>query len=200
MSRSRAALLLTVLGIAVPFAAGCGGGGGGGGTTTTSESTTTTSTSTESTESAADWANGFCGAFKDWANALKPIGQSLQTTPTKENLQSSADDIKSANETLANDLKGLGRPDISGADEVKSAINTLAGQIKTASDTISSALSNISNATEIVAAASALSTTLLALQSQIKNTVTQLKQIDASGDGSLKSALTSASNCQSLNS
>lgn len=195
MTRTRAAVLLAALGVAVPFVAGCGGGG-----SSTTTGSTTTATSTESTASATDWANGFCGAFKDWANALKPIGQSLQSNPTKENLQSAADDIKSANETLADDLKGLGRPDITGADEVKSAVNTLADQIRTASDTISSALSNVSSATEIVAAASTLSTALLTLESQVKSTVNQLKQIDASGDGSLKDALTNASNCKSVSS
>ena len=117
----------------MPFVAGCGGGGGDSSSTSSS---TTTATSTESTASAGDWANGFCGAFKDWANTLKPIGQSLQSNPTKENLQSAGDDIKGANETLADDLKGLGKPDISGGDEAKSAVNTLADQIKADSDAI----------------------------------------------------------------
>jgi hypothetical protein len=189
----RLLLALTVLATTAAFVAGCGGSGGGSSTTT--ESTTTTTT--ESNASAGDWANGFCGAFKDWANTLKPIGQSLQSNPTKDNLESAGDDIKGANETLADDLKGLGKPDISGGDEAKSAVNTLADQIKEDSDTISNALSDISTAGELVAAASAVSSTLLTLQSQVKNTLSQLKTINAD-NGTLKDAFNDASNCQSL--
>ena len=193
MTRSHVAALVAALGVAVPFVAGCGGGGDSSSTS----SSTTTATSTESTASAGDWANGFCGAFKDWANSLKPIGQSLQSNPTKDNLQSAADDIKGANETLSDDLKGLGKPDISGGDEAKSAVNTLADQIKADSDTITNALSDVSTAGELVAAASAISTTLLNLQNQVNNTLSQLKAINAF-NGSLKDAFIGASNCQSL--
>lgn len=201
MLRSRAALLVVPVALAALLAAGCGGGGGG--SATTSESTTTTTATTTETETAtpaAEWANGFCGAFKDWANALKPIGQSLQSNPTKDNLQSAVNDIKNANDTLANDLKGLGRPDISGADEVNTAVNTLADEIGTDSDTITNALSNLSTTTELVAAATAVSTTLLTLQTQVKDTLTQLKAINASQSGSLKDAFNNASNCTSLSS
>ena len=196
MSRARAAILLAALGVAVPFVAGCGGGDDGGSSSTAAS---TTATSTESTSSAADWANGFCGAFKDWGNTLKPIGQSLQSNPTRDNLESAADDIKDANETLSDDLKGLGRPEISGGDEARSAVNTLADQIREDSDTISNALSDVSSAGELVAAASAVSTTLLTLQSQVKNTLSQLKAINAD-NGSLKDAFNDASNCKSLSS
>jgi hypothetical protein len=192
MLRPRATAVVAASLIAVPFVAGCGGGG-----SNTTTSSTTTATTTESNASAADWANGFCGAFKDWANSLKPIGQSLQSNPTKDNLQSAADDIKGANETLSDDLKGLGKPDISGGDEAKSAVNTLADQIKEDSDTISNALSDVSTAGELVAAASAVSTTLLTLQNQVNNTLSQLKAINAD-NGSLKDAFNDASNCQSL--
>lgn len=133
-------------------------------------------------------------------NTLKPIGQSLQSNPTKANLQSAVDDIKNANDTLASDLRGLGRPDISGADVVKTAVNALADGITTDSDTITNALSNISTTTELVAAASAVSTTLPTLQTQVKDTLNQLKTINASQSGSLKDAFNSASNCTSLSS
>jgi hypothetical protein len=194
---TRVAVLAVALGvgIAAPVLAGCGGGG----SNDTSSTTTSTTTTTESTTSATDWANGFCGAFKDWANALKPIGQSLQSNPTKANLQSAGDDIKSANETLADDLKGLGRPDVSGADEVKNVVNQLADEIRSDSDKITSALSDVSTATELVTAASAVSTTLLTMQSQIQNSVSQLKSINDSR-GSLRDAINNASTCKALQS
>jgi hypothetical protein len=196
VSRSRVAVVVAALGLAVPFVAGCGGGSGDSSSTTETTATTTTG---ESTAAAGDWANGFCGAFRDWANTLKPIGQSLQSNPTRDNLESAGDDIKDANDTLADDLKGLGKPEISGGDEAKSAVNTLADQIKEDSDTISNALTDISDASELVAAASTVSSTLLTLQSQVKNTLSQLKTINAD-NGSLKDAFNDASNCQALSS
>lgn len=195
MLRPRATALLAASLIAVPFVAGCGGGGGGDSSSTTTSETMTAVTSTESTASANDWANGFCGAFKDWSNTLKPIGQSLQSNPTKDNLKSAADDIKGANATLSDDLKGLGKPDISGGEDARTAVNTLADQIRADSDSISNALSDVSTASELVAAASAISTTLLNLQNQVNNTLDQLKGIDS---GSLKDAFKNASTCQSL--
>ena len=127
------------------------------------------------------------------------MGRACRATRPRRTCSSAGDDIKGANETLADDLKGLGKPDISGGDEAKSAVNTLADQIKADSDAISNALSDVSTAGELVAAASAVSTTLLTLQSQVKNTLNELKAINAD-NGSLKDAFNGASNCKSLSS
>ena len=96
------------------------------------------------------WVNGFCSAFKDWTSALKPIAQSLQSTPTKENLQSSVGDIKDANKTLADDLKGLGKPDVSGGGQAKDVVDKLADQIKSELDQIAGALDNLSTTSDLV--------------------------------------------------
>jgi hypothetical protein len=161
--------------------------------------TAETTTSSASTASAGDWANGFCTAFKDWAAALTPIGQSLQNTPTKENLQSSVDTIKSANAALADDLKGLDKPDVEGGGQAKDVVDTLADQVKSDSDKIASSLDNLSTTSDLVAAASAVTTTLLTLQNQVKDALSQLKTISANAHDSLKNALTSATACQTVN-
>ena len=182
-------LLVTVavLAIAVPLVAGCGGGGGSSATTATNGTGT----------SATDWASGFCNAFSTWASALKPIGQDLQTNPTKENLQSSGDKIKSANEDLANDLRSLGKPDLPRAQEAKNVVDDLANQIKADSDKISEALSNTSSVSEIVQAASTIGTSLVNLQTQVGNAVSQLNSIDKTD--SLKNAFNDAAACKTLN-
>lgn len=196
----RFAVPVAVLAVTLPLAAGCGGGGGGGSTTSSTTSSTTTTTSTQTTAAAGDWANGFCSAFKDWTAALKPIAQSLQSTPTKENLQSSVGDIKDANKTLADDLKGLGKPDVSGGGQAKDVVDKLADQIKSDSDQIAGALDNLSTTSDLVAAAGVVTNTLLTLQSQVADALTQLKTISANAGDSLKSAITNATACQSFNS
>jgi hypothetical protein len=181
----RLLLSLATLAMATTLLAGCGGGGG-------------SSTSSSGTQSAGDWANGFCGAFKDWASALKPIGKDLQSNPTKANLQSAADEIKTANETLASDLKGLGKPDVAGGQQAKDVVSKLADQIKADSDKVSSALKNISTTSDLISAAGVVSTTLLELESQVKEAVASLKAISQDQSGALKDAVDNASNCKSL--
>jgi polyhydroxyalkanoate synthesis regulator phasin len=183
-------LLVTVavLAIAAPLVAGCGGG---------SSSSTTSSTNGTGT-SATEWAGGFCSAFSTWASALEPIGQDLQSNPTKKNLQSSADKIRSANDELANDLGSLGKPDLPRAQEAKNVVDDLADQIKKDSDTISQALSNTSTVSEIVQAAATISTSLVNLQTQVQDAVLQLNSIDKTD--SLKNAFNDASACKALQS
>ena len=183
-------LLVTVavLAIAVSLVAGCGGGG----------SSTTTSSTNGTTASATEWAGGFCNAFSTWASTLKPIGQDLQTNPTKENLESSADKIRSANDELADDLKSLGRPDLPRAQEAKNVVDDLADQIQKDSDTISQALSNTSTVSELIQAAATISTSLVNLQTQVQSAVSQLNSIDKTG--SLKDAFNDAPECKALQS
>ena len=190
----RFAVPVAVLALAVPLAAGCGGGGG----SSTTSSTTTTTTSTESTSSATDWANGFCSAFKDWSNELKGLGQDLQSNPTKDNLEASGDKIKSANENLSDQLKDLGRPDIEGGQQAKDVVDQLADQIRSDSDQIANALKDISTASDIVTAASTVTSTLVTLQSQVTSALSQLKTISADSGDALKNALSDASACQSI--
>ncbi len=194
-SMRRFAVPIAVLAVALPLAAGCGGGGGSSSTTTSGG----TMTSTETTAAAGDWANGFCSAFKDWTAALKPIAQSLQNTPTKANLQSSVGDINDANETLADDLKGLGKPDVSGGGQAKDVVDKLADQIKSDSDQIAGSLDNVSTTSDLVAAAGVVTNTLLTLQTQVADALSQLKTISANAKDSLKSAITNATACQSVN-
>jgi hypothetical protein len=183
----RLLVILASLSVAVVLVAGCGGGGGGSSTS-----------SSGNTESAGDWANGFCGAFKDWTTTLKPIGQSLQSNPTKANLQSAADKITTANETLASELKNLGKPDIEGGGQAKDVVNHLGDQIKSDSDKVSSAMKNISTTSDLISAAGVVSTTLLELQSQVKEAVASLKAISQDQSDKLKNAIDSASNCKAL--
>ena len=193
------ALAVAAVPIVVALLAGCGGGGGGSSTTTSETSTSSTeTTATTNTESLTDWANGFCSAFGSWSTTMTAIGKDLQQTPTKDNLQSAGDDVKSANETLANQLKGLGKPDIERGGEAKNVIDQLATQIGAASDKITSALQNLSTVTELATAATAVSAALVTLQTQVNDAVSQLKSIAEDKKGSLKDALKNASSCKAL--
>jgi hypothetical protein len=170
--------------------AGCGGGG----SSTTSSSGTTTS----ATASATDWANGVCSAFSTWVSALKPISQNLQSNPTKSNLEAAGNDVKDANQALVDDLKSLGKPESSRGAEAKNVIDTLAGEIKTDTDQISSALTDVSGVSGIVSAASVVSSTLITMGTQVEESLNQLASIDKDQGGALEQAFSDASACKSL--
>jgi hypothetical protein len=173
---------------AVLLLAGCGGGG-------SSDTTTTTAL-----QSATEWAGNFCGAFSTWKSSLGPIGQSLLSNPTKESLQSAGDDIRSANDALVDDLKSLGKPAIPRGEEAKDVVDQLATDIKGDSDKISNAVSDVSTVADIVDAASVVSTTLVQLETQVQDAVTDLKAIRADEDNSLNQAFADAPACADLES
>jgi hypothetical protein len=194
----RAGLAIALVAIALPLLAGCGGGGS---TSTTSETTTTsaeTTTSTEATASTTDWANGFCTAFATWTAAMKGIGTALQSNPTKANLQSTGDDIKSANQTLVDDLRGLGKPDIPRGQDAKDATDELATKIDADSEKITNSLQDLSSVSDLANAASVVTTTLATLETQVNDTLNQLQSIAQDESGSLKDALKNSSACKEL--
>jgi hypothetical protein len=129
---------------------------------------------------------------------MKGIGNDLQSNPTKANLQSTGDDIKSANQTLVDDLRGLGRPDITPGQDAKDATDELATQIDADSDKITNSLEDLSSVSDLANAASVVTTTLATLQTQVNNTVNQLQSIAQDDSGSLKDALKNASSCKTL--
>ena len=74
--------------VAVVLASGCGG--------------------SSDTSSATDWADNLCSALGTWTSSVKSTANSLKANPSKESLKSAAGDIKSASDTLVDDLKDLG--------------------------------------------------------------------------------------------
>ena len=173
---------------AVLLLAGCGGGG-------SSDTTTTTAL-----QSATEWAGDFCGAFSTWKSSLGPIGQSLLSNPTKKSLQAAGDDIRNSNDALVDDLKSLGKPPLPRGEEARSVVDQLATDIKNDSDKISNAVSNASTVSDIVDAASVVSTTLVQVETQVQDAVTDLKAIRADEDNSLKQAFADAPACADLES
>ena len=122
MKSSPRANLIAVVALLALIAAGCGSSGG----SSTSTSTTTSASATET------WATGVCTSITTWQAALKSAAGSLKSNPTKNGLQTAGDDAKAATETLASDLKGLGKPDTqagtTGKDLARSARDQLAAE------------------------------------------------------------------------
>ena len=181
----RGLLAVVVLAAAIVVAAGCGGGSSSGGTGTESSAT-----------AAGDWANSVCQAFNDWNSSVREAAQSVTDNPTEDGIKSAGDDIRSATETLSDDLKGLGRPDTESGQEAKDAIDQLATSLETSMQKISDALDNASGTSGVVTAASTIATTLQEMGSQVSTTGQQLENIDAQGE--LRDAFEQADSCAGL--
>lgn len=174
-------LALLPVGLAVVVAAGCGG-----------------SSSSSSSPSPKDWANGLCSAISTWSQSVQKSGQALQSGKvTKDNLTATTGDIKSATHQLAEDLKGLGKPNTDAGQEAKDAIDKLSQQIDGDVEEMQKAADKAgSTASGAVAAASSIASTLSKMGTQIGTAASQLQSADAKGE--LEQGFKDAPACKSL--
>jgi hypothetical protein len=120
----RTLALATIVVAAGLAAAGCGGGD--------EESSATTA--------ATEWADGFCTAFTSWTDDLQQIGDELTASPSQDALGQAADDVKTATDTLLDDLRALGTPDTESGQEVKDSIDQLSTTLESDLDEVESAV------------------------------------------------------------
>jgi len=182
---SRLALLFAVAASVLALAAGCGSSGGGSETTTTGASATET------------WASGVCSSITTWQAAITSAAGSLKSDPTTDGLQTAAGDAKSATETLASDLKGLGKPDTAAGQQAQDSLEGLSTDLQQGVDTIDGAVKDVSGASGVLAAVSTVTGTLATMGTQVTTTVTDLQGLDT---GELKDAFANSSACDSLTS
>ena len=173
---------IPVVAIAVVLAAGCGGG----------------SSSSSSSPSPKDWANNLCSAISTWSDSVKKSGQTLQSGQvTKDNLKQTTDDIKSATHQLAEDIKGLGKPDTEAGQDAKDAMDKLSKQIDGDVEEMQKAVDDAgSGAGGAVAAASSIASTLSKMGTQIGTAASSLQSLDAKGE--LEQGFKNAPACKNL--
>jgi methyl-accepting chemotaxis protein len=150
------------------------------------------------TSSATDWADNLCSALATWTSSVKSTANSLKANPSKESLKSAAGDIKSASDTLVDDLKDLGKPDTKAGQDAKDAVDQLSSEIEDDVQEMQSAVDKASGAQGVVTAASSVSATLSKMGDQINSAASKLDDVDPGGE--LKQAFQDASACKSLRS
>ncbi len=171
------------------FAAGCGGDD-------ESASQTTTEASTEA--STDEWADGFCSALTTWKNDLEEAAEPLTdlSSLSEESLQQAADDAKTATETLSDSLNGLGRPDISSGEQVRSSVQDLATDIENGANEIETAVEGVASVADIPSAIDTITATVTDMGTEVDGAVQTLEDADASGE--LKTAFADADSCGEL--
>jgi methyl-accepting chemotaxis protein len=146
------------------------------------------------------WASSVCSAVTTWKNDLDQAAQPLTdvSSLSEETVRQAADDAKSATETLADSLKGLGRPDTSSGEQVESAVDDLATEVESSAKEIETAAEGVSSLADIPSAVGTITTALTALGTTADGAVQTLEDADVSGE--LKTAFDQADSCGELTS
>jgi phage-related protein len=175
---SRLSLLILVLG-ALALAAGCG------------------SDKSSGTVSTTDWANSLCSAVTTWTSSVKSAGDSLKGgNVSQDALKSAADDVTSATDTFADDLRGLGKPDTEAGQQAKASVQKLSDELKSDLQDIKSTVDEASGVSGTLNAVTAASGKVSAMGTQVQSTFSDLEQLDAKGE--LENAFQQADACSSL--
>jgi uncharacterized phage infection (PIP) family protein YhgE len=171
------------------FAAGCGGDD-------QSSSQTTTEASTGA--STDKWADSFCSALTAWKNDLEEAAEPLTdlSSLSEESLQQAAHDAQTATETLSDSLKGLGRPDISSGEQVRSSVQDLATDVENSANEIETAVEGVSSFADIPSAIDTITTAVTDMGTEVDGAVQTLEDADVGGE--LLTAFADADSCGEL--
>ncbi|HSC51258.1 MAG TPA: hypothetical protein VLD16_13425 [Gaiellaceae bacterium] len=182
VSRSWLAAVAALVAVTAVLAAGCGGG---------------KSSSSSGTVPAEDWANNVCSAITTWTSSVRKTGNSLRTgSINKSSINGAVNEFESSTKQLADDLKGLGRPDTSAGKKAQASVEKLASEIQSDAAKIKSEIKGASSLTDLQKTLGSVGATLTQMGAQVTNTFAELGNLDAKGE--LKSAFQKADKCQSL--
>ena len=144
------------------------------------------------------WASGFCTAVTTWKDAIANVKSDVTSNPTKDGLQTAADDARSATDTLVSDIKDLGAPDTTSGQDVRTAVDSWSTTLDSEVSTIQDTVKGISSIADLPSAISTISTSVSTLATASSNALTTIDQADAQGE--LKTAFENAPECKDLTS
>jgi hypothetical protein len=160
-------------------AAGCGG----------SSSSGTTATDT--------WASGVCTAITTWKTQLTTIETTVKSGGlSKDSINTAVTQAKTATDTLAKDLKKLGKPDTQAGQTAKSEVEQLSTELSKNVQTIQDAVAGASGAAGVLTAVSTASATLVTMGQEVSTTLADLQKLDPKGE--LEKAFKQSSSCKAL--
>lgn len=145
-----------------------------------------------------EWADGFCTAITSWTDSLSQVGDRFSNPAsfTKEALDDSANEIRTATETLVDDLRSLGAPDTESGQAAKESLDELAITLESDLAEIESAVEGASGLTELPAAITAITTAFASMGTAFSSTLQTIESGDAKGE--LQSALEQAPACSEI--
>jgi hypothetical protein len=173
--------LLAVLAAAgALLAAGCGGGD-------------------DDTPAATEWADNVCSAMSTWIESVSSATESLgEGGLSEDGLEDAVDDVRSATQTLADDLQDTGRPETEAGQEAESLLEGLAEDVEENLQELESAVERVSAPGDVLNAISLITGTLSTMAEQVAAAFEELGQLDAAGE--LETAFEESDECSALRS
>ena len=148
-------------------------------------------------ESAADWADGLCSSVVTWTDSVKSAGSKFSSGGvSKASLQEAVSDVSAADSKLRDELKALGKPPTTGADEARSTMSQLWENLKADAGKIDDAVKGVSSVSDVPSAVSAITGTVTSMGTEFSTAGQQLKGLAA--DDPWKKAFSESKSCQSL--
>jgi hypothetical protein len=143
------------------------------------------------------WAGQLCTAASSWAEVLTSTVDGLRAgNVSKEDLEAAADDVKTATQTLVDDIEDLPRPNTDAGEQAKETVDELADELQQDADTIEDAVDDVSGASDVLSAVSTVGATLATMGSRVTSTVNEVRELDARGE--LTDAFQNAVPCREL--
>jgi len=173
--------LSSVLAILVA-ALSLGGTGCGGGGSEPSEASATE-----------EWAAGFCTALTTWTDTLEQVGDELTSSTSVEGVEEAAADVKSATETLVDDLRGLGGPDTESGEDIQQALDDLGTALDEDLAELEDAVEDVTSLTDLPGAASAIASAFQSMNEAFSSMLETLENADVRGE--LEDAFAQSDSC-----
>jgi hypothetical protein len=124
------------------------------------------------------------------------VPDTLTTNPSKDGIEQAAGDVKDATDTLASDLKALGRPDTDAGQAAQDTVTTLADELSTEADIIKTTVEDASGLAGLLQAAPTIATSLKTMGTQVSSAVTEISSAD--GAQELKDSFAQSESCNAL--
>ena len=150
---------------------------------------------------AEQWANSVCSTVSDWQGEIEQAAQGVQSelqAPTAGTVGAIETQIQSAvtaTQTLADDLKAIGAPDIDSGEQAKQQVDALASQLKSAVNIAKNSVDALPDNPNLNDLAQKLLPLAPAIQSLATSTSNTVKAIQESSD-ELKQGFEDADACK----
>jgi hypothetical protein len=143
------------------------------------------------------WANDLCTSLQTWTEAVQAAGTTLQDTSSlsPESIGGALEGVIDATSTLADDVKGLGPPDVESGEQAQETVTELADTLQTDAATLQDALDEAGDAgiTGLLEQISTITQTFGSMASAVGQAFSDLQELDVQGE--LESAFTDADSC-----
>lgn len=142
------------------------------------------------------WAGDLCSALTTWTASVEAAATTIRASPSSDSLRAAVDAVIEATGTLADDVKGLGRPETDAGQQAEETLAGLADSLEEDANTLQQTLDQAGGGglTGLLEAVPAITGTFASMANAVGQAFTDLEQVDAKGE--LEQAFEDAESCE----